>query len=203
MNILHVDCSARAQSHSRWLSAGIVARLRAAYPHAHVTRRDLGLVPIAHADDGYATALSSPAAMAHAPLGAVVRLSEELIGELEAADMVVIGTPMHNFTVPSVLKAWIDQIVRVGRTFTATADGKQGVLRDRPVYVGIASGGVFCGERASQPDFLTPYLQAALGCVGLHHLRFLPLQGTAFLDVEHLQLSRESLLATPELATAA
>ncbi|MCS4231968.1 FMN-dependent NADH-azoreductase [Stenotrophomonas maltophilia] len=195
MNILHIDCSARAHSHSRQLSAGILAHLLHLHPQARVVRRDLGHQPIAHAGDGYATALASPAAMTAAPHPDAVRLSDELIGELEAADLVVIGTPMHNFTVPSVLKAWIDQIVRIGRSFAATSEGKQGLLADRPVFVAVASGGVYSGERASQPDFLTPYLQAALGCVGVHDLRFLPLQVTAFLDADRLLQSRASLLA--------
>jgi FMN-dependent NADH-azoreductase len=101
-----------------------------------------------------------------APLeGSLVR-AEALIEEVEAADVIVIGTPMHNLTVPSVLKAWIDQILRAGRTFKSTPAGKVGMLRDRPVFIAIASGGVFTGERASQPDFLTPYLSVVLGSAG-------------------------------------
>jgi FMN-dependent NADH-azoreductase len=123
-----------------------------------------------------------------------VQLSEQLIQEVEAADVLVIGTPMNNFTVPSVLKAWIDQILRIGRTFSSSPAGKVGLLQDRPVFIGIASGGVFTGDRANQPDFLTPYMTAALGCVGLNTLRFLPLQATAFLDHERLVAARDSLL---------
>src|SRR3546814_11881248 len=95
---------------------------------------------------------------------------------------------MHNYTVPSVLKAWIDQILRVGRTMKSTPAGKVGMLRDRPVFIGVASGGVFTGDRANQPDFLTPYLTLALNSIGLKTLQFLPIQTTAFLD----QTGRES-----------
>jgi FMN-dependent NADH-azoreductase len=105
-------------------------------------------------------------------------VSEELIQELESADVLVIGTPMHNFTVPSVLKAWIDHVVRVRRTFNVTPNGKVGLLRDRPVFVAISSGGRFSGERARQPDFLTPYLKAVLGIIGLRDLTFFSVQGT-------------------------
>jgi len=180
--------------HSRRLSAAIVARLRARYPDATIVRRDLGRDPLPHADPGYAAALSSPAALAAGLASGAARLSEQLIQELEAADILVIGTPMNNFAVPSVLKAWIDQILRIGRTFSSSAAGKTGLLRDRPVFIGIASGGVFTGERANQPDFLTPYLRAALGCIGLNTLHFLPLQATAFLDDERLSAARETLL---------
>jgi FMN-dependent NADH-azoreductase len=104
--------------------------------------------------------------------------SEELIQELESSDFVVIGTPMHNFTVPSALKAWIDHVVRARRTFNVTKEGKVGRLRDRPVFVAVSSGGRFSGERARQPDFLTPYLKAVLGTIGLHDLTFFSVQGT-------------------------
>jgi FMN-dependent NADH-azoreductase len=120
MNILHIDCSPRAESHSRKLSAAIVARLFAIGPDATITRRDLGQNPIPHADAEYASALSSPGALAAGQSNGAVRLSEQLIQEVEAADVLVIGTPMNNFTVPSVFKAWIDQILRVGRTIGAS-----------------------------------------------------------------------------------
>ena len=104
--------------------------------------------------------------------------SEELIEELESSDFVVIGTPMHNFTVPSALKAWIDHVVRVRRTFNVTADGKVGALRDRPVFVAVSSGGRYSGKHARQPDFLTPYLKAILGIIGLHDLTVFSIEGT-------------------------
>jgi FMN-dependent NADH-azoreductase len=104
--------------------------------------------------------------------------SEALVRELEAADIVVIGTPMHNMAVPAALKAWIDHVVRARRTFDVTPAGKVGLLRDRPVFVAVASGGKFSGERARQLDFLTPYLQAVLGMIGLHDLTFFSVQGT-------------------------
>ena len=104
--------------------------------------------------------------------------SEKLIQELESSDIVVIATPMHNFTVPSGLKAWIDHVVRVRRTFNVTAEGKAGTLYDRPVFVAVSSGGRYSGDRARQPDFLTPYLKAILGTIGLHDLTFFSVQGT-------------------------
>ncbi|MEB6334409.1 FMN-dependent NADH-azoreductase [Serratia rhizosphaerae] len=203
MNILHIDCSPRHDSHSRRLSAALLARLKAANPDAGVTRRDLGREPIAHADADYASVLSSPGALAAGATESALRLSEALIQEVERADALVLGTPINNFTVPSVLKAWLDQILRMGRTITTTPDGeKLGLLQDKPVYIAIAAGGVFSGERARQPDFLTPYLTAAFGCIGLHSLQFFPLQATAFLDHEQLAAAQEALLATLALKAA-
>jgi len=199
MNILHIDCSPRPASHSRQLSAAIVEKLFTILPGANISRRDLGREPIPHTGSDYAAVLASPAALAAAGSSSeAVRLSEQLIQEVEDSDVVVIGTPMNNFTVPSVLKAWIDQILRVGRTIKSTPAGKAGMLRDRPVFVGIASGGVFAGDQANQPDFLTSYLSAALGCIGLNSVHYLPLQATAFIDEARATEVRHSLIATIE-----
>ncbi|MGO7761998.1 FMN-dependent NADH-azoreductase [Rhizobium ruizarguesonis] len=198
MNILHIDCSPRPDSHSRKLSAAIVDKLLEVMPDASISRRDLGAHPLAHAAPDYATTLSSPATLA-APLKGSLDLSETLIHELEAADAIVIGTPMHNLTVPSVLKAWIDQILRAGRTFKSAPVGKVGMLRDRPLFVGIASGGRFSGERGNQPDFLTPYLSAVLGSTGLKSIQFFSVQATAFLDRDQAIVAREKTLTAIDL----
>ena len=198
MNILHIDCSPRLSSHSRQLSAAVVDKLLAVAPGANVNRRDLGAEPLPHTASDYADVLSSPAA-SRAAVSSPLELSEILIREVERADVIVIGTPMNNFTVPSVLKAWIDQVLRVGRTIVKTPMGKVGTLQNRPVFVAIASGGVFVGEEANQPDFLTPYLSVALGCAGLTTLQFLPLQNTAFLNKDQVALARDKILATLDL----
>ena len=90
---------------------------------------------------------------------------------------------MHNYTVPAVLKAWIDQVVRINRTFASRPTGKAGLLRDRLVLVVIASGSWFSGPSPTgtpaQPDFLTHYLRAILGTIGLNDIHFLTLEGVA------------------------
>jgi FMN-dependent NADH-azoreductase len=180
MKILHLTCSPRGHaSESDKLAREIIGYLLRSEPSATLINRVLGDGTIAHIDEGYATALGaaqrSPAEMF--PQGSMSE-SEKLIRELESSDIVVIATPMHNFTVPSALKAWIDHIVRVRRTFEATAEGKVGTLRDRPVFVAVSSGGRYSGERARQPDLLTPYLRAILATIGLHDLTFFSVQGT-------------------------
>jgi FMN-dependent NADH-azoreductase len=144
-----------------------------------VVERVIGGGALPHIDGNYAAALgtTAPSSIAISRDGSISR-SDELIEELESSDVVVIGTPMHNFTVPSALKAWIDHIVRVGQTFNVTPQGKVGTLRNRPVFVAVSSGGRYSGERARQPDFLTPYLKAILGTIGLHDLTFFSVQGT-------------------------
>lgn len=91
----------------------------------------------------------------------------------------MIGTPVHNLTVPALLKAWIDNVVRIHRTVCPTPQDKVGMLPDRPVYIAVTSGGWRTGPRARNPDFFEPYLRAVLGMVGLRDLRFFSMEGTA------------------------
>lgn len=174
--ILHISCSPRGkEAESFRLSQKIVRALLSREPAAAVVDRNLGDRTIAHVDPDYAVSQGGPIDVS---TDGTMAQSEEYIRELEAADILVIGTPMHNLTVPSTLKAWIDHIVRARRTFKVTPHGKVGTLHDRPVFVAIASGGRFSGERARQPDFLSPYLTAVLGMIGLHNITFFSVQGT-------------------------
>ena len=181
MKILHLDCSPRGQAAESYrVSQQIIGFLLEREPAALLVRRKIGVDAVPHIDGSYATALGSTerSSAEISPSGSMAR-SEELIQELESADFVVIGTPMHNFTVPSALKAWIDHVVRVRRTFNATAEGYVGTLRDRPVFIAVSSGGRYSGARARQPDFLTPYLKAILGTIGLHDLTFFSVEGSS------------------------
>lgn len=176
-SILHISCSPRGRAAESYrLSQAVIGFLLQKDPKATVTSRVIGGGAISHIDENYAI---SQASLVDVSYEGTMARSEELVRELEGADYLLIGTPMHNFTVPSVLKAWIDHVVRARRTFNVTPNGKVGTLPDRPVYVAIASGGRFSGDRARQPDFLTPYLRAVLGIIGLHDLRFFSVQGTS------------------------
>lgn len=181
MNILHIVCSLRAGSESTRLSEVIVGRLQSFHPQSVVVQRNLASAPLPHVDQDYVAEISSfqgdPSVRHDA---GSLAASDNLIAELEAADFVVIGTPMHNYTVPSVLKAWIDHVVRARRTFAITQDGKVAALADRPVFIAIASGGFFSGEGANQPDFLSPYLKAILATIGLKDIRPFSLQGMVY-----------------------
>jgi FMN-dependent NADH-azoreductase len=178
MNILHVSCSPRGQaSESYKLSLNIIEWLLRSDPAATVANRVIGGGDIPAVDADYAISQGS---FADVSQEGSARRSEALIQELERADCLIISTPMHNFSVPSSLKVWIDHVVRVRRTFDVSPDGKVGLLRDRPVFVAVSSGGKFSGKRARQPDFLTPYLRAVLGIIGLHDLAFFSVEGTGF-----------------------
>ena len=174
--ILHVCCSPRGQAAESYrLSRTLIGFLLRSHPDAIMVERAIGGGQLAPIDEAYAISQQSSADLSQT--GSMAQ-SEALIRELESADLVVIATPMHNLTVPAALKTWIDHVVRARRTFTVGPAGKVGTLRDRPVFVAIASGGRFSGERARQPDFLTPYLRMILGMIGLHDLTFFSVQGT-------------------------
>ncbi len=178
--ILYVAASPRSDAaHSRRFGALVLDRLRTSRPEAPIVVRDLAAVPVPPPDAAFSAAILSPPVPDHPDLA----LSETLIRELEAAEAVVIATPMHNYTVPAVLKAWIDQIVRIHRTFASTPAGKVGMLPDRPVYLAIASGGWFTRPSPvgtpPQPDFLTSYLRAVLNTIGLHTVTVFALEGVA------------------------
>jgi len=178
MNILRISCSPRGtEAESFRLSQYLVDTLCATDAEATVTECDVSA--LAHPDVDYADALGGRVQVRADGFehGALSR-SAALICQLQAADCVVISTPMHNFTVPSGLKSWIDHVVRIGVTFDATPHGKVGRLSDRPVYVAISSGGQFSGDLARQPDFLTPYLRAILGTIGLKNINFYSVEGT-------------------------
>ncbi len=143
---------------------------------AVVVERHLGDGSLPHVDANYAMAQHGDTAGVQQQ--GTLQRSEALIQELESADVLVIGTPMHNLGLPSVLKAWIDHVVQARRSFSIGPAGKIGLLRDRPVFVAVASGGIFSGPNARQPDFLTPYLKIVLDMIGLKDLRFFTVEGT-------------------------
>ncbi|MGH7053654.1 MAG: FMN-dependent NADH-azoreductase [Stellaceae bacterium] len=173
--VLQILVSPRPISFSRRIACDITARIATLRPGTRIIERDLATDPPPHPEIDLYEAILSPTA-AEDPRFA---LSERLIGELEAADFIVIGTPMNNYTVPSTLKAWVDHIVRIRRTFRSTPQGKIGMLPDRPLVVVSAHGG-YCGKTPpGQPDFLTPYLRAIFVTIGIHSVEFLSLEGLA------------------------
>jgi FMN-dependent NADH-azoreductase len=175
--ILYLSCSPKgSQSICQAFAQEVLVRLRQRHPASEVEHRDLAAAPPPFVDADFCAAIMVPDAAANAFVA-----SERLIAELERADAIVIATPMHNYSVPAVLKAWIDQVVRIHRSFASTPSGKVGKLADRPVFVVVASGGWFTGPSPggapAQPDFLRPYLRAVLNTIGLRDIQILTLEG--------------------------
>lgn len=170
--ILQILVSPRPSSFSRRIARDVTARLVALHPRAEVIERDLAANPPPHPDVDLYEAILTPTVDGS---NSRFALSEQLIGELEAADFVVIGTPMNNFAVPSTLKSWIDHIVRIRRSFRSTPEGKIGLLHDVPVFVVTAHGGPMSG--GYQPDFMTSYLRVIFETIGMPRVEFLCLDG--------------------------
>ena len=167
--ILHIDASARREgSITREIGAELVAAL-AASGGAQVTRRDLAVEAPGFVDGAWVAANFTAPDDRDAAGRQRLAGSDALVDELMDADVLVLGAPIYNFGVPAVLKAWIDQIARVHRTFRYTAEGPKGLLERKKAYVVVASGGTQVG---SEIDFATPYLRHVLGFVGITDVEF-------------------------------
>ena len=166
--ILRIDSSARQDdSVSREIGDEVVRRLSARHPGAEVFHRDLaGGVP--HIDGDWVAANFTPVEARTPAQRARLAASDEAVATLRDADAVVLTAPIYNFSVPSVLKAWIDHVCRAGLTFRYTAEGPQGLLADRPVYLVMASGGVPLG---SAVDYASSYLRQVFRFIGIEDVR--------------------------------
>jgi len=165
--VLRIDSSARTEgSVSRALSATLAADL--AGPRGAVVIRDLAATPPPFVDEPWVGAnFTAPDDRSDAQ-AAVLAPSENLVEELEAADQIVIGVPMYNFSIPASLKAWIDMVVRARRTFRYSQSGPEGFITGKTAWLVVASGGTALG---SEIDFATPYLKFILGFIGLTDVR--------------------------------
>jgi FMN-dependent NADH-azoreductase len=169
MMILHIDSSILgAYSVSRSLSAAIVARQQALHPSSKVTYRDLGVDATVHLSDRHLAAFQG-GAVTDPALGADLAIGSAYIDDLFAADIIVIGAPMYNFSIPSQLKAWIDRVCVAGRTFQYGANGPEGLLpKGKRVFIASSRGGVYTGDSpAAVLEHHETYLRGVFGFIGL------------------------------------
>ncbi|MCB2410525.1 FMN-dependent NADH-azoreductase [Hymenobacter lucidus] len=164
MNILVLNSSGRTElSVSRKLVAELVTELLAQSAEARITYRDVAAgVPCV--DDLLISGLYIPQEQRTAEQRQALAFSDELVAEVQAADVLVIGTPIYNFGIPAALKAWLDQIVRAGVTFAFAENGYEGLLTGKKAYLVVTSGAV---EAGSSLDHATPYLRLILGFIGI------------------------------------
>lgn len=175
--LLYIPVSARgADSHSRKTGTDFCVRLQAAIPRLNIVTRDLGGDPLPHPDQVFVHAMLTPADSRTDAHHSALAISEKLIAELEAADAILIATPIHNFSVPSALKSWIDHVVRINRTFRSTPTGKIGLLKDRPIRIIAASGGRFADDPTTQRDFFEPYLRYLFSTIGITDIEALRME---------------------------
>jgi FMN-dependent NADH-azoreductase len=164
VNILEVTGSGRrTASVSRELSTDLIAALEDRHGNVNLRRRDLA-DGVPFVDEAWIEANFTPEENRTTRHKEILSYSDELVRELKEADVLVIGVPVYNFSIPAALKAWIDMIARARLTFRYTEDGPKGLLAGKKAYLVVATGGVPVG---SAVDFATPYLRHALGFVGI------------------------------------
>lgn len=178
-NILVLNSSLSGDaSVSRLLVADVVAHLTARDPGAKVVSRDLSDAKIPHLTP---ETVAGVRGAGMSPVETQARaLSDALIGELRAADTIVIGAPMYNFSIPSTLKAWFDHVLRAGATFSYSESGPKGLLSGKQVIVVESRGGFYSEEPGAANDFQEPYLRTLLGFIGLTDVTFLRAEKIAF-----------------------
>jgi FMN-dependent NADH-azoreductase len=180
MQLLHIDSSVLgANSASRALSAAIVAREAAIHPGLQVTHRDLAADAALHLSPAHLAAWQG-GAVEDALLGADIKKGGGYLQELTAADIVVIGAPMYNFSIPSQLKAWIDRVVIAGKTFRYGPNGAEGLLLNKRVFIASSRGSVYAeGSPTAALEHHESYLKGVLGFIGLTDVTVVRAEGLA------------------------
>jgi FMN-dependent NADH-azoreductase len=186
-NILHIDASPRGErSHSRRMTREFVEQWKHAHPNDTVTYRDIGRNPIPHVDELWVVAAFLPPEQYTPQLQEVIRLSDQLVDEFLAADIYIIGVPMYNFSIPSGFKAYIDQIVRVGRTVAFEPNDAANVFKPlvlgKKMFIVEARGdsGFQPGGQYENMNFHDPYLVTVFGFMGITDITFVHVENDEY-----------------------
>lgn len=180
-NILLVTSSPRGSaSISTKVAVELADRLNATLPGSRIVHRDLVARPLPHIAPEYASGIYTAPEARSAAQAELVAVSDTVVDELLAADHVILAMGMVNFSIPSTLKSWIDHISRAGRTFSYGANGPEGLVKGKRVYVVIASGGVYSEGPAAAVDFVGPYVKHVLAFNGMTDIEIIRVEGTAF-----------------------
>ncbi|HEY4335761.1 MAG TPA: FMN-dependent NADH-azoreductase [Puia sp.] len=189
--ILHIVSSPRGgASYSLQLGEAIIAKLLAANPGSTVKTVNLVKQHWPHLEEAHLTSFFTPADQHTEDDREAIRHSEEAIGDIQDADVIVIGAPMYNFSIHSTLKAWIDHIVRRGITFNYSEKGPEGLIKGKKVYVAVSTGGIYSDGPMKQADFIEPYLRFILGFIGLTEIQFVRVEGLALPDLKDTALEK-------------
>src|SRR5215468_3009324 len=177
MKLLHLDSSVLGpHSVSRQISAAVVDRLRQSTPGLEIGYRDLTLTPLAHLTGSHLAA--GQGAVPEAALQGDIAAGQAVLDEFLAADTIVIGAPMYNFTIPSQLKAWIDRILVAGKTFKYGPQGVEGLAGNKRVIVAVSRGGYYgAGTPAAVGEHLETYLRWVFGFIGIKDPEFIAADG--------------------------
>lgn len=182
-NILYLNSSVRSTgSVSRQLSGEFIEKLKAAHPGAKVVTRDLAANPLPHLSESMVGAYFTPPEQRSDEQKQLIKQSDEVVAELLAADIVVVGAPMYNFSVSSTLKSWIDHVARAGVTFKYTETGPVGLVQGKKFVIFTSRSGVYSSGPAKAMDFQETYLRGVLGFLGITDVSFISAEGLAMGD---------------------
>jgi FMN-dependent NADH-azoreductase len=183
--ILHIISSPRGDaSYSIKLGNAIISKIQATYPGSTVKEHNLVKDQFPHLEESHLTSFFTPAANRTPENLLAIAHSEEAIAEIIAADIIVIGAPLYNFSIHSTLKAWIDHVVRSGITFKIGENGPEGLIKDKKVYIAMSSGFIYSEGEMKAMDFASPYLRAMLGFIGMTDLTIIRAEGTSIPGIQ-------------------
>lgn len=178
-NILHIISSPRGEdSFSIKLGNAIIEQLQDKFPGSIIKVHDLTKAPFAHLGTEHITAFYTWPEDRTAEHLAHLQQSENAVGEVLNADVIVIGVPIYNFNIHSTLKAWVDHLVRVGQTVRFGKDGPEGLIRNKKAYLAICSKGIYSTDVMRQYDFAEPYLRHILKYLGITDVEVLRVEGS-------------------------
>ena len=203
--ILVIQSSPRSneRSVSRKLTNTFVEQWLKQHPESKVVTRDVAREPVPHVSEDWIVGAFSPADTLTPGAKAAIGISNELVDELLSADRYVFGAPMYNFNIPSTLKAYLDQIVRVGRTFSVGPDGYQGLVKNKKALFVTSSGGSFpAGSPYAAYNFQEPYLRAVAAFLGITDVQFVVADGLARGDEAAQNSVAKAEVALKELVTS-
>jgi FMN-dependent NADH-azoreductase len=203
MKLLHIDSSVLGpHSVSRQVSAAIVDRLQKATPDLNVTYRDLTAAPLAHLSGSHLAAAQG-AVPEVAALQQDLAAGQTVLEEFLAADIVVIGAPMYNFSIPSQLKAWIDRILVAGKTFRYSAQGVEGLAGNKRGIIAISRGGFYgAGTPSAAAEHLETYLHSVFSFIGIANPEIIVAEGVQIGPEQREKALESALTAATKLRAA-
>jgi FMN-dependent NADH-azoreductase len=205
MKLLHIDSSILGQqSATRELGAAWVSNWLRQNPYGQVQRTDLARNPLAHLSGEIFAARSAQDVSREPRSSADIEADQSALADFLSADVIVIGAPMYNFSIPSQLKAWIDRIVVAGKTFRYTANGPEGMVKGKKAVLVISRGGIYSAGPAAALDFQETYLRGVLGFIGITDVEVIRAEGLSMgADQRSAAMAIAHRAITGELAQAA
>ena len=189
--ILHLISSIQGPaSYSIKLGKAVVEKIMDKYPGSSVEEVNLNDLDLPHLNLKILQSMFTPGEQLTAEDRESLRYSDEAVKQLMAADIIVIGAPLYNFTIHTALKAWLDLITRAGITFTYGDQGPIGLIQGKKVYVAMSSGGVYSEGPGQQNDFVAPYLKSFLGFLGMTEVDVLRVEGVKIAGIKEHALEK-------------